>query len=257
MGRTYKGKNMRYVILYANEERLAKAKEKLAKLKNKVDKYKKQFQDLMAKHKKTLEKIAEKEPKEFTKDEYLVHSTLRDIVDEHKRASYEYEKYEKTVQNLENMIKVNQEKKDSIPEIFNPYMKELIEVWDEYDKKEKERLLKIGKNFYLEEKNGKTRINYAKQSYYEDKVYKTDDQIHKNNEKAAIKIIANLISRVKEKVGTITNYKNLSVNMGNFYKDGGNVINGYVEGEKGSAVVKSIHAGGHSKQRLHIRVLVK
>lgn len=247
---------MKYIIL-SSKERLAKAKEKLAKLKNKVEKYKKQYQDLINKHKKTLEKMAKKEPMEFTYEERMLRSNIDDIVDEYKRADYDYKKYEKTVQNIENRLKVNQEKQDSIPKIFIPYMKELVKVWDEYDKKERERLLKIGRQFYLEEKNGKIRINYTKQRYYDDKVDKTNEQIHKNNEKAAIDIVTNLILRVKKKVGIITSYKNLKVNMGNFFKDGGAVINGYVEGEKGSVVVKSIHAGGHSKQRLHIRVLLK
>ena len=60
--------------------------------------------------------------------------------------------------------------------------------------------------------------------------------------------VLDLVNRVEEKVGQITNWKLWFASK---------ALNGYVEGTKGSATIETIFAGGYNIQCLHQRVLVK
>lgn len=82
---------------------------------------------------------------------------------------------------------------------------------------------------------------------------KTDEQIHAENVKAGEALILDLLNRVEDITGTVTDWDGLFLTAGN---GGFATINGLVIGEKGKANVKSIHASGPI-QRLHIRTLVK
>ena len=60
--------------------------------------------------------------------------------------------------------------------------------------------------------------------------------------------VLDLIRRVTKKVGTIQDYKNLTVN--------GPAINGVIIGERGSTRLETIIAGGYNIQREHYRVIL-
>lgn len=141
---------------------------------------------------------------------------------------------------------------DSLPENLKGLKDMLVKEWDAYDIRKREDI----KQRYSEYKNSdkkmkdfgltRTDINIT--------MHETDEQIHVKNIKDAEAMILNLVYRVKEKCGDIITWEHMRVAYGNGF---GAVLNGYVEGTKGKAVVESIDAGGYNIQRYHIRVLVK
>jgi hypothetical protein len=66
--------------------------------------------------------------------------------------------------------------------------------------------------------------------------------------------VLDLLNRTKEITGEITSWAGVHLTVGT---NGFPVLNGYVEGKEGRALVESIYAGGYNIQRLHVRVLVK
>lgn len=154
------------------------------------------------------------------------------------------EKYKKQLETA----KQKEEKLVEIPQVLVDFKQYLIDTWTKQD-------LDIRK-FYKKE--------YKALGYKEfvDK-YKYTSYIHMNmekkefvkiNTKDAETLILNFIKRVEDKAGEIKDCSNLIVTEGN---GGYSVINGFVEGTKGKAVVESIGAGGYNIQKYHIRVLVK
>jgi uncharacterized coiled-coil protein SlyX len=80
----------------------------------------------------------------------------------------------------------------------------------------------------------------------------SDEDIHKENERAGKNLILDLLNRVTKITGPVVDWSELYITRGNL----GAVINGVVIGEDGKAKVESIYASGPI-QRLHIRTLVK
>ena len=71
--------------------------------------------------------------------------------------------------------------------------------------------------------------------------------------KQSLTLFSNLLNKVSSKVGNITDLSDLTTTSGNNEI----VLNGIVTGENGKVEVRSILAGGHGVQRLHIRTLIK
>lgn len=71
--------------------------------------------------------------------------------------------------------------------------------------------------------------------------------------KQSLTLFTNLLNKVSSKVGNITDLSNLTTTSGNSEI----VLNGIVTGQNGKVEVRSILAGGHGVQRLHIRTLIK
>lgn len=138
---------------------------------------------------------------------------------------------------------------DEVPEVLKSFQTELVSKWDEHDIQKRDRIRKACKELPYEE---------LKQMYHwRDRDWAmstTDEQIHDSNVKDATNLILNLVNRVKDVTGEITDWDHLSVANGNW---GGAVLNGYVSGKEGRCCVESIGAGGYNIQRYHIRVLVK
>lgn len=155
-----------------------------------------------------------------------------------------------TLEKYYNMLEVEKQKENSInelPELFNDLQKLLIEKWDEFDINYRDRLISEYKTL------GHTEF-YKNHSYAcYDKMYESDEQIHENNVKASKEVILDLINRVSFITGEIKDYSQLRLNRDN---NGWLILNGNVIGNKGTAKVESIYAGGYNIQRLHIRVLV-
>lgn len=82
----------------------------------------------------------------------------------------------------------------------------------------------------------------------------TREEIEEDAARSAEALVLNLWTRVEEKCGKVTKI-DLYLNRGNWQE--GSALNGAVMGEKGTARVMSVEAGGYNIQRLHVRVLVK
>jgi hypothetical protein len=124
----------------------------------------------------------------------------------------------------------------------------LIEQWDESDKHRRDFLRKE-----------RSELNYMEFfKHYNGTDYefalKTDEEIHNANFKTARAFVLDLLNRTKEITGEIVSWDDVHLTVGT---NGFPVLNGYVEGKEGRALVESIYAGGYNIQRLHVRVLVK
>lgn len=129
-----------------------------------------------------------------------------------------------------------------IPKNLQSYREYLVEEWDAYDKKRREKLCEEYKTLGY-----KDFIKKYSYNAYEFRTM-TDEEIHKENIRSAESLIFDLYYRIKDKVGAVTDWKGLTISQGH--------INGVVIGTQGSVRVESILAGGYNIQRLHVRVLV-
>lgn len=155
------------------------------------------------------------------------------------------EKYE--AQMIGEMEK-EKELKD-IPETVKRMQTELVTKWDEWDIEYREQIKRDERELDRET----YRKKYRGIDTYTLK-YRTDEQIHNANMQDAKVLILNLIHRVKDITGEITDWSGITATVGTW---GMIVLNGVVIGKEGRAIVESIYAGGYNIQRLHVRVLVK
>lgn len=179
--------------------------------------------------------------------------------------------YNRTYRKLDELkiqlekIKKQEEKKaakqatlDDMPEALKEFADKMVKSWSEWDK---------GYRSFLKKEYKEMNSKYPANSIqgYRDFIEKykysgyqfmriTDQEIEETNKKDMEHLILNLLERVTEKTGKITDASGLIVTSGN---QGYAVINGLVIGENGNAVVESIGAGGYNIQRYHIRTLVK
>lgn len=200
--------------------------------------------DWIAKKTRRLDKMNENERfwaecdvKHWTED---IESATKAIAEIRIRLETYRKQLEGEVKNEEVFLK-------EIPESMKKMQTELVEVWDAWDKKRRDEL----KAFYLE--NGYTafRKKYQNNSDYDFKD-KTNEQIHKDNERDAKILIMDLYRRVKDITGDVTSWDGIHTEVGTW---GFTVLNGIVKGKEGICKVESILAGGYNIQRLHVRVL--
>jgi len=130
-----------------------------------------------------------------------------------------------------------------VPECMKAMMQELIAEWNEYDLNRREAI----KKDYQEMEYRAFADKYQGTGAY-NLMWKTVEQVQKENERDAKGLILNLYSRVNAITGDVTDWDNIHY--------GGKALNGYVYGKLGAVRVESILAGGYNIQRLHIRVLV-
>jgi predicted nucleic acid-binding Zn-ribbon protein len=225
------------------EERIQKAKEKIIKKQNILDK-KQKIVDNEKSEIACLSDISKKRSLEV--DIEFLEWDIRTLKSEIETTKKTLEKYRKQLYG-----EIAREKSwiDEVPEVLKSFQIELVSKWDEHDIQKRDRIRKACKELPYDE---------LKQMYHwrdrEWAMYTTDDQIHESNEKDAISMILNLVNRVKDITGEITDWSGLTVTVGTW---GGAVLNGYVGGKEGRCCVESIGAGGYNIQRYHIRVLVK
>lgn len=142
----------------------------------------------------------------------------------------------------------NEQKLTEIPESLKRMQTELVERWDEYDLRYKERVKEDHRTMSYED----FRKKYRGIDTYTI-MYRTTEQIHNSNMQDAKVLILNLIKRVRSITGEITDWAGVRAEVGTW---GMTVLNGFVIGKEGRAEVESIFAGGYNIQRLHVRVLV-
>jgi hypothetical protein len=134
-----------------------------------------------------------------------------------------------------------------IPECLRDFRSQLVQKWNDFDMKKRDAILKD-----QAENN-----DWLKRWDWDDLYWAKDadwENINEVNLKAATMVIEDLICRTTKKCGEITSWSGLRVTYGN---RGFGVLNGFVEGTSGKAIIESIVAGGYNIQRLHVRVLVK
>lgn len=133
-----------------------------------------------------------------------------------------------------------------LPDSVKRMQTELVEKWNEFDKGRREALkesyYKLG---YREWSKSHNRADY-------ELIYKTDEEINNQNMRDARALILDLVMRVRNITGEITNWNGIRAEIGTW---GFTVLNGIVEGKQGKCSVESILAGGYNIQRLHVRVL--
>lgn len=131
---------------------------------------------------------------------------------------------------------------NDIPESMKQAKDALVEDWTTSDITTRNRLEKAYKEI------GYTAfVKKFRYSAYE-MILTSDEDFRKQNEKEATMWLLDLYNRVKKITGNITDCGKLSW--------GGKALNGYVKGDRGSAYVETIEAGGWNIQRWHLRVLV-
>lgn len=226
------------------EAKIAKMNETLAKKTASIEKFKEKFS-------KKADKASEADIREYNFNLSLKEDDLRDL-------GIRISEAEKRLGKLREEAEAKKKSAFEIPECFNGFLNDLVENWDMHDKKKRDEIRSLGRNYYLiRESEGKIpSIDNAKKSEYYRWYDLTDEQIHKDNVRTAEALVRNLVIRCREKAGEIESFSGLKIARGNMFKDGGMAINGFVQGSKGSAYVHSVFAGGWNIQRLHVRVLV-
>ena len=229
---------------------------KIETLKERIEKKKAQIE----KKKGTIEKkqnlIIKKMDKFYKeKDEVEARWLKREV--EHleediKRLRGEIEEAEATLKKYRKQLEGEIEREaqfiKEVPQQAKDMEQMLIERWDEADKDRRASLME-------EEKEIGYRAFVQKHSYADyEFLMKTDEEIHKRNVKDARVFVLDLLHRTKEITGEIVSWSDVHLTVGT---NGFPVLNGYVEGKEGRAIVESIYAGGYNIQRLHVRVLVK
>lgn len=222
-------------------DRLAKAEEKITKKQATIAKK----ENWIAKKTAAMEKLSDQEQRWAEWD-------IESLQDDIKRIRREIEETRKTIENYKAQIAGETERQNllttEVPELLKKMQTELVEGWDEYDKRRRDQMKK---DFREMDYNGFLKKYRGQNTDFRNL---TDDEIHAGNLRDAEDLILNLINRVKGITGEITSWNGIRATAG---AQGYTVLNGRVEGKEGIAYVESIGAGGYNIQRYHIRVLIK
>lgn len=144
---------------------------------------------------------------------------------------------------------------NELPEALIKFHSYCIRMWDEYDLNKQSKMNAESEPDDWDEWHKWCR--YMSETYgtnWREFRRLTKEEIHKANVKDADTLVLNLIDRVVERVGQITDCRGLRLDSDN---RGFTIINGRIIGTKGTVRIESIGAGGYNIQRYHIRVLVK
>ena len=151
---------------------------------------------------------------------------------------------------------LKQEEIDNIPPILQELRENIYDVFVNRFQSYRDTSLEIAsivgnkRGFYQREMLKELYVTYgaivADYEYWADM---SDEKLDKEARRSADSYVMDLIRRVTKKVGTITDYSDLTVR--------GPAINGRITGDRGSTYVDTITAGGYNIQRLHYRVILR
>ena len=237
-------------------ERITKAEEKINKKEATIEKKK----ALIAKKDVEIQKlgftreIRNNRPESWTEASNKAFWLACDIVhleEDLKRLPKEIEEIKATIEKYQAQLTGEIEKESiltkELPEVFTTLRSELVTEWDRFDKDLQDNLRseykEIGYKDFIK------KYTYSRYEF----MSKTEDEIHKANERDAKALILDLYNRVKAITGEVTDWSGIRAEMGN---GGFTVLTGIVIGKTGRARVETILAGGYNIQRLHIRTLV-
>jgi len=240
------------------KERIEKATQKIEKKQNTIVKKTAQIE----KKYQALKKLGIEDPENRDREEFRGAENWQDIFwtyadighlkEDIARGGKEIEATKKTLEKYEAQLAGEIEKESiflsEVPEVFKDLIDELVETWDAWDKKRRERLRKTYDEMGYKEffRSGYTGADYEFRHI-------TDEKIHSDNERDAKALVLDLYYRVKDVTGEVTDWSGIEATIGT---GGFTVLNGSVIGKEGRARVESILAGGYNIQRLHVRVLV-
>lgn len=223
------------------KERITKATEKITKKQNTITKK----TALIEKKNAQIEKTTD------TTEQRYLQSDIKWLQEDIKRLNKEIEETKATIEKYNKQLAGELEKEaiftKEIPEQFKNLQTELVDRWDSYDKEMR--------TFYREQYKVMDYREFIKEygsGAYELR-HKSDEDIHKANEKDAKALILDLYNRVKAITGEVTDWSHIRASQGN---QGFTVLTGTVIGKEGRASVETILAGGYNIQKLHIRTLV-
>ena len=220
-------------------DRITKANERIAKKQVTIAKK----QAWIVKKRGMLDKL--------DKDERIwAESDIENWQEDIARLTNEIEETQKMIESYEKQLTGEVEKAkrlSDVPETLKAMQSELVARWDRYDKEHRDYLRRQYSELGFSE--------FIKQHHWSAYNAKdqTDEQIHRENVQAAKDLILNLIDRVQDRVGEITDWRDVRMTGGT---GGCPVLNGFVTGKQGRCMIESIGAGGYNVQRYHIRVLV-
>lgn len=229
---------------------------KIETLKERIEKKQAQIErksnTIIKKEKQIAKKQAELEKLDADSSEARwIKSDISWLQEDIKRGTGEIEECKATLSKYEKQLAGELEKEATfikeVPQAMKDCEKMLVDRWDEADKKRRAFLQKEYKKLGYEA--------FIKKHHYSGYEYRyiEDEAIHSANEKDARYFILDLLNRVKDITGEVTDWSHIYLEQGNTFP----VLNGFVTGKEGKAEVESILAGGYNIQRLHIRTLVK
>lgn len=173
-------------------------------------------------------------------------SEIEQIRQDITRARHEIAATEATIAKYrEAARKASEESAVEVPEVLSILAEQLVAEWDAWDIDRREWLNAKFEEVGLHEFYKR----YATEAQLRDK---TNEDIHTDNVRAAKFAVIDMIKRIRNEVGTVTDWEQLRAVQGN----AGAVLNGFVEGTEGVVKVESITAGGWNIQRFHVRTLV-
>ena len=223
-------------------ERIANAKAKIEKKHNTIAKKEAQILKKEAQILKTIDE----------RDRFWLECDIKYLRQDIERAQDEIAETEKSIAKYEAQLAGEMEREsilaNEIPDSMKRMQAELVKEWDAYDIERRERIKKDRSEMEYKA--------YCKKYTVTDRmdfIYKTDEQIHRDNERDAKVLVLNLYNRVKAITGEVTDWSGIHTEYGTYFSA---VLNGIVIGKEGTARVESILAGGYNIQRLHVRVLV-
>lgn len=176
---------------------------------------------------------------------------IDNLKDDIKRGYSEIEECEETLNKYKAQLAGELEKEatfiNEVPQAMKDLEARLVEEWDNNDKERR--------TFLIEKHKELGYTDFIKKYHYAgwEHMHTDDETFHKRNERDARFFILDLLNRVKDITGEVTDWSGIYLEQGNIFP----VLNGIVIGKEGQAEVESILAGGYNIQRLHIRTLVK
>ena len=214
--------------------RINKAQETLNKLVNLIAKREAKLETLKAK----LEKASGQEKERIQWDiddvEYAISENKDKIPEREKTIKFWQEKLEKANAETKKLMEMPEQLKELHKQIETELIEYNTNFRNEYRKD------------YKEMNHEDFKKKYRHTNFYK-VYYQTDEEIVKDAKADAKSYVLDLVSRVQNVVGEITNW-DLHIC--------GNHLNGKVTGTSGRAKVETILAGGYNIQCLHNRVLV-
>ena len=177
-----------------------------------------------------------------------------------KRLTKEIPEIQKTIEKYKSQLAGEIEKESIFTNEIAAAMKQLEEQliceWDRWDFARRDKLRTIydtvGHTAFFK---GTPEKQYWDKHTYADYEFTnlTDEEIHNSNIKLAKQEVFDLYLRVKDITGEVTDWSDISLEMGNSFP----VLTGTVIGKEGRAYIETVLAGGYNIQRLHIRTMVK
>lgn len=235
------------MTIFALIEKVQKAEEAVAKIKKTIERHEAQAEKklkIVLDHGWNPEDPFCRYGTEEHFEAYWAITDYTDKLEDIKSATKKLAEKEQTLQNWKDRLEAAKKQAmflTEVPDCMKTMIKELTDLWDEWDLEKKAKIREAYKTMTFEE----FRKKYGWNNPLLDM---TAEQIHAENVREAESLIIDLYYRINAITGEVVDWSGI--------RYGGKALNGVVHGKLGSVRVESILAGGYNIQRLHVRVLV-